>query len=228
MTERSNRWPPTGGEAGDRVWRRVPGELIARVRADPARAPEHIALAAAGLHGPAAAAWAAKHHARGVTDRPSLARLAKRNHARLSRLEGAATGLGGWTTTAADLVGLAWIQSRLVFFVAAAYGYDPRDRMRPAELLVLTEVYSDVTAARDALDGAGRHMALAYAQSRMAGRGGRKDNRLLVSLAAFAGRHAAERGLGRYVPFVGAPINAVANELDTRRLADKAILFYGG
>ena len=123
---------------------------------------------------------------------------------------------------------LAWVQSRLIFFVAGAYGYDPRDRMRPAELLVLTEVYSDVTAARDALDGAGQHMALAYAQSRLAGRGGRKDNRLLVSLTAFVGRHAAERGLGRYVPFIGAPINAVANELDTRRLADRAILFYGG
>jgi EcsC protein family len=209
-------------------WRRVPRELFARVRADPARAPEHIALAAADLHAPAAAAWAAKHHARGVTDRRSLGLVAKRRHVRLARLEGAATGLGGWTTTAADLVALAWIQSRMVFFVAAAYGYDPQERMRPAELLVLTEVYSDVTAARDALDGAGRHMALAYAESRMAGRGRRRDNRLLVSLTAFVGRHAAERGLGRYVPFIGAPINAVANELDTRRLADRAILFYGG
>jgi hypothetical protein len=209
-------------------WRRVPRELFARVRADPARAPEHIALAAADLHAPAAAAWAAKHHARGVTDRRSLGLVAKRRHVRLARLEGAATGLGGWTTTAADLVALAWIQSRMVFFVAAAYGYDPQERMRPAELLVLTEVYSDVTAARDALDGAGRHMALAYAESRMAGRGQRRDNRLLVSLTAFVGRHAAERGLGRYVPFIGAPINAVANELDTRRLADRAILFYGG
>jgi EcsC protein family len=209
-------------------WRRVPGELIARIRADPARAPEHIALAAADLHGPAAAAWVAKQHARGATNPVALARAAKRRHARLARVEGAATGLGGWTTAAADLVALAWIQSRLVFFVAAAYGYDPRDRMRPAELLVLTEVYSDVTAARDALDGAGRHMALAYAQSRLTGRGGRRDNRLLVSLAGFVGRHTADRGLGRFVPFVGAPINAVANELDTRRLADKAILFYGG
>jgi len=69
---------------------------------------------------------------------------------------------------------------------------------------------------------------LAYAQSRMAGRGGRRDNRLLISLTAFVGRHAAERGLGRYIPFVGAPVNAIANEVDTRRLADRAILFYGG
>jgi hypothetical protein len=156
-----------------------------------------------------------------------LAEMAKRRHASLARFEGAATGVGGFVTLVPDLVALAWIQSRLVFFVAAAYGYDPRDRMRPAELLVLTEVYSDVTAARDALDGAGRHMALAYAQSRLAGRG-RQDNRLITSLAAFVGRHAAEKGLGRWIPFIGAPINAVANELDTRRLADRAIVFYGG
>jgi hypothetical protein len=209
-------------------WRRVPRELIERLRADPRRAPEHIALAAADLHAPAAAAWAAKQHARGTVNPVVLGRRAKLRHVRLARLEGAATGLGGWTTTAADLVGLAWIQSRMVFFIAAAYGYDPRERMRPAELLVLTDVYTDVTAARDALDGAGRHMALAYAQSRLAGRGGRRDNQLVRQLTAFVGRHAAERGLGRYVPFIGSPINAVANELDTRRLADRAILFYGG
>jgi hypothetical protein len=209
-------------------WRRAPRDLLARVRADPARAPEHIALAAADLHAPAAATWAAKWHERGVTNPVLLGRLAKRRHVRFARVEGAATGLGGWTTTAADLVALAWIQSRMVFFVAAAYGFDPRDRMRPAELLVLTDVYTDVMAARDALDGAGRHMALAYAESRMAGRSGRRDNRLLVSLTAFVGRHAAEHGLGRWIPFIGAPINAIANELDTRRLADKAILFYGG
>jgi hypothetical protein len=209
-------------------WRRVPRELLTRVRADPARAPEHVALAAADLHAPAAAAWVARLHARGMVNPIALGRRAKLRHVRFARVEGAATGLGGWTTTAADLVGLAWIQSRLVFFVAAAYGYDPRDRMRPAELLVLTEVYTDVTAARDALDGAGRHMALAYAQSRMTGRTGRSDRRIVTSMTAFVGRHAAEHGLGRYIPFIGAPVNAIANEVDTRRLADRAILFYGG
>jgi hypothetical protein len=211
-------------------WQRVPRELITRLRADPARAPENIALAAADLHAPAAAAWAAKHHARGVTDHAALARLAKRRHVRWSRLEGAATGLGGWTTTAADLVGLAWIQSRMVFYLAAAYGYDPRAYMRPAELLVLTDVYTNVQAARDALDGAGRHLAIAYAESRMSGRGGekRRDSLLLTQLAVFVGRHAAEHGLGKLIPFVGAPINAVANERDTRRLANRAMLFYGG
>ena len=208
----------------------MPRELVTRLRADPRRAPENIALAAADLHAPAAAAWVAKQRAQGVTDHATLARLAKRRHVRWSRVEGAATGLGGWTTTAADLVGLAWIQSRMVFYLAAAYGYDPRERMRPAELLVLTDVYTNVQAARDALDGAGQHMALAYAEARVTGRAGekRRDSMLITQLATFVGRHAAERGLGKLIPFVGAPINAVANERDTRRLANRAMTFYGG
>ena len=64
----------------------------------------------------------AKHHAREATHRVALGRAAKRRHVRFARVEGAATGLSCWTTTAADLVALAWIQSRMIFFVAAAYG----------------------------------------------------------------------------------------------------------
>jgi hypothetical protein len=79
--------------------------------------------------------------------------MARRRHATLASFEGAATGVGGFVTLIPDLVGLAWIQSRLIFFVAAAYGFDPRDPMRPAELLVINELYSDVAAARAALDG---------------------------------------------------------------------------
>jgi hypothetical protein len=37
----------------------VPEGLLARLRADPTRAPEHLALAAGERHGPAAAAWVA-------------------------------------------------------------------------------------------------------------------------------------------------------------------------
>src|SRR5687768_16537758 len=42
----------------------VPDSLWERLRADPVRAPEHIALAAADLHDPAAAAWAAEKRGR--------------------------------------------------------------------------------------------------------------------------------------------------------------------
>ena len=54
-----------------------------------------------------------------------LAQMAKRRHAALARFGGAATGVGGIVTAVPDLAAAAWIQSRLVFFIAAAYGYDP-------------------------------------------------------------------------------------------------------
>src|SRR5829696_1042584 len=108
----------------------VPGSLWNRIRSDPVRAPEHIALAAAQRHGPAAEAWAAEKRRRFAHDGAELAEMAKRRHATLARFEGAATGVGGVITLVPDMVGLAWIQTRLVFFVAAAYGYDPRGARR--------------------------------------------------------------------------------------------------
>ena len=52
-------------------------------------------------------------------------------------------GRGRVFTIVPDLVALAWLQSRMVFFIAGAYGWDPRDPMRPAELLALTGLYHD-------------------------------------------------------------------------------------
>ena len=55
----------------------LPDGLLAALRADPVRAPEHLALAAADRHGPAAARWAAER-AR-ATRRRSSAKAAKRS-----------------------------------------------------------------------------------------------------------------------------------------------------
>ena len=55
-----------------------------------------------------------------------LAKIAYRKHVRLARLEGGALGVGGILTAAPDIVALLWIQSRMVFYIAAAYRYDPR------------------------------------------------------------------------------------------------------
>jgi hypothetical protein len=201
----------------------VPGSLWARLRADPVRAPEHIALAAAEHHAPAAAAWLAEKHGRYAHDGPELALMAKRRHATLARFEGAATGVGGIFTVVPDLVALAWIQTRLVFFVAAAYGYDPHDPMRPAELLVLRDFYPDPATARRALDGVGRTVVESYVGNRTAG-----DEALGPRLAKFVGRRAARKLAGRLIPGVAVAFNAVGNERNTRELADRAIAFYGG
>jgi EcsC family protein len=203
----------------------VPKGLFDRLRADPLRAPEHVALTAADLHGPAAAAWAAERRGRLGVSGPELARMAKRRHAAMARFEGAATGVGGFITFVPDVVGLAWIQSRLVFFVAAAYGFDPLDRMRPAELLVLRDLYPDPDTARHALDGVGRTVAEAYVTGKLA-RG--RDRAMLSRLLQFVGKRTATRAAHRLIPGVAIAFNAIANERDTRALADRTIAFYGG
>jgi len=209
--------PPLGPE--------VPESLWARLRADPVRAPEHVALAAAELHAPAAAEWAAEKRGRlAVSDR-DLAQMAKRRHSAMARFGGAATGVGGFITVVPDIVLLAWIQSRLVFYVAAAYGFDPHDPMRPAELLVLRDLYPDPQTARSALDGIGRTVAEAYVGTKLE-RG--REQAMLSRLLRFVGKRTASRAARRLIPGVGMVFNAVANERDTRALADRAIAFYGG
>ena len=201
----------------------VPEGLWERIRADPVHAPEHIALAAAERQGPAAGEWAAEKRRRFAHDGRELAEMAKRRHATLARFEGAATGVGGIFTMVPDMVALAWIQTRLVFFVAAAYGYDPRDPMRPAELLVLMNLFEDVHEARSALDGAGRSIAESYVGSKV-----QRDEALALRLAKMVGKRTARKFAGRLIPFAAIAFNAVGNERDTRALADRAIRFYGG
>jgi hypothetical protein len=207
----------------DRRARELPSSLWNKLRADPVRAPEHLALAAADRHGPAAAAWVAdkrRMYSHGGAD---LAQMAKKRHAALARFGGAAGGVGGIVTMVPDLAALAWIQSRLVFFVAAAYGFDPTDRMRPAELLVLQGLYAEPRAAREALDGAGRTVAEAYIGSRL-----QRDEQLASRLLKMVGKKAATRVAGRMIPLFAIGYNAINNERETRALADQAIRFYGG
>jgi hypothetical protein len=197
----------------------IPAALWERVRADPVHAPEYIALAAAERFGPAADAWVQERG--GGAPPAELARQAKRRHASMAGLGGAATGVGGAFTVVPNLIALLWVQSRMVFFIAAALGHDPRDPMRPAELLVLMGLYDDVAKARRALDGAGRPLAFAFARSRV-----RRSEGLSLRLARRVGTRTASRYAGRFVPVVGIAINAVANERETRALADRAIAFY--
>ena len=119
---------------------------------------------------------------------------------------------------------LAWIQSRLVFFIAAAYGFDPRDPMRPAELLVLRDLYADPQTARRALDGIGQDGRRGVHRPRSSAAATRRSPAAARSSSASARRAAA----GRLIPGIAMAFNAVGNERDTRALADKAIAFYGG
>ena len=197
----------------------VPESLWDRILAEPDRTPELIALAAAERFGPQAERWAASHDRRPER----LAKRAYRNHVRLARLEGGALGLGGGLTAPVDLVALLWIQSRMVFFIAAAYGHDPRDPMRPAELLALQGVYPNADEARRALDGVGKRLAQALAERTL--RGGR-DRPMRTRLLRYAVRRVAQRYTGRLIPLIGAPIGAIQNAGATKELGRKAIAYY--
>ena len=199
-----------------------PDKLWERLRADPLRAPEYIALAASENHAPAAARWADRRRRVFGTHPKLLGEMARRRHATLASVEGAATGVGGIVTLIPDLVGLAWIQSRMVFFIAAAYGYDPRDRMRPAELLVINGLYSDVPSARAALDGIGTTVAEAYIGSKL-----ERDEALVKKLVVMVSKSAGKK-VGRLIPGFAIAYNAISNRRDTNALAKRAIKFYGG
>jgi hypothetical protein len=201
----------------------LPDPLWRRLLAQPERSPELIALAAAERFAEPSARWV---QVAGVGHTPpELAEVAFKKHVRLSRVEGFALGFGGVATGAANLAALAWIQARMVFYIAAAYGYDPRHPMRPAELLALWGVYETPAQARESLDGMGKTMAQALVESRLAGAG---EEKLGEKLVRFVGKQAAKRAAGRLLPVIGAPISAVQNGGSTKDIGRRALAFYGG
>jgi EcsC protein family len=202
---------------------RPPESLWNRILAEPDRAPEHIALVAAQRFAPQAEEWV---RIAGPGHTPAqLAKIAYRKHVRLARLEGGALGLGGVFTAAPDMVALLWIQSRMIFYIAAAYGYDPRHPMRPAELLALQGLYETPAEARAALDGVGKHLAQAMAERAISHRSMDSIHRRLLKYLA---KRLARRYAGRYIPFVGAPLGALQNAGVTKHVGKLALAYYGG
>jgi uncharacterized protein (DUF697 family) len=213
-----------GAETGDEHIERIEGpprSLWSRLLAQPERAPEHIALAAAERFGPQAERWVQIAGPGHTPER--LAKVAYRKHVRLARLEGGVLGVGGAITAAPDMVALIWIQSRMVFYIAAAYGYDPRDPMRPAELLALQGVYPSPAEARAALDGMGKPMAQALVEKALASH---SRERLHRRLAGYLARHVARRYAGRLIPLIGAPIGAIQNARATKELGRLTLSYY--
>jgi EcsC protein family len=200
---------------------RLPKALWNRIVAQPERAPELIALAASDRFGPQAEEWV---RVAGAGHSPEkLAKIAYRKHVRLARLEGGLLGAGGALTAAPDVVALIWIQSRMIFYIAAAYGYDPRHPMRPAELLALQGVYATPEDARKALDGMGKLMAQAMVERALAGR---TTERLHQRLLRYLARRLARRVAGRWIPLIGAPLGAIQNGNATKEVGKLALSYY--
>jgi hypothetical protein len=184
---------------------RPPRSLWDRMLAEPERAPEHIALVAAERFGPQAEEWV---RIAGPGHTPEkLARIAYRKHVRLARL----------------VVALLWIQSRMIFYIAAAYGYDPRHPMRPAELLALQGVYATPAEARRALDGMGKLMAQAMIERALASR---TTDRLHLRLLRYLTKRLARRYAGRLIPFIGSPLGAIQNAGATKEIGRLALSYY--
>ena len=201
---------------------RPPESLWNRILAEPDRAPEHIALVAAQRFAPQAEEWV---RIAGPGHTPAqLAKIAYRKHVRLARLEGGALGLGGVFTAAPDMVALLWIQSRMIFYIAAAYGYDPRHPMRPAELLALQGLYETPAEARAALDGVGKRLAQAMVERAISHR---STDRIHMRLVKYLAKRLARRYAGRYIPFVGAPLGALQNAGVTKAIGKRALAYYG-
>jgi hypothetical protein len=201
---------------------RPPKRLWERMLAEPDRAPEYIALASAERFGPQAAEWV---RIAGAGHTPEqLARVAFKKHVRIARLEGGALGVGGAITAAPDLVALLWIQGRMVFYIAAAYGYDPCHPMRPAEYLALQGLYETPAEARTALDGVGKRMALAMVERTLLS--GRRTDALHLRLAKYIAKRLARRYAGRLIPLIGAPIGAIQNGSATKQLGEQALKYY--
>jgi hypothetical protein len=113
----------------------------------------------------------------------------------------------------------------MTFYIAAAYGYDPRHPMRPAELLALQGVYRTPAEARQALDGAGKRLAQAVVERAIVGRTTDKLHRRLVKyLAKRMARHYG----GKLIPIIGAPLGAMQNAGATKDLGRLALAYYGG
>jgi hypothetical protein len=202
---------------------RPPQSLWNRILAEPDRAPEYIALFAAERFAPQAEEWVRIAGPGHTPER--LARVAYRKHVWLARLEGGALGLGGAFTVAPDIVALMWIQSRMLFYIAAAYGYDPRHPMRPAELLALQGFYETPAEARAALDGVGKRLAQAMVEKAISHR---SMDRLHRRLVKYLLKRLARRYAARYIPLIGAPLGAMQNAGATKQVGRLALAYYGG
>ena len=210
---------------------KLPEGLWRRLRADPAHAPQYLALAAVERWGEQARDYArrvrAEHPA--ATNR-ELAAMVKSRHAVLARMEGATAGLpataapvvGAFASVPPDLAALAWIQCRMVVHIAAVYGADTTDPETAAELLVLQGFYNTTEAARVALTEAGVRVATRLVNLYVKG----SSLQLAKQLFRFVGIKFTRVWLLEAVPLVSIPISAIVNEGATRSLANRAMKFY--
>ncbi|MFG2043337.1 EcsC family protein [Dactylosporangium sp. NPDC048998] len=191
---------------------------------NPAFLPEMLALAAVERFGGEARRRVEWYR---VTypgaDGDAVSRAIAREFVRRARRQGFAAGLAGSAGLIVEAAGLGWLQAKLVLHLAAAYGHDPEDRRRAAELLVLQRVHGTVETAEAAVRAA--EMDGARRADRRA-----RASRMTAPLARVVGagivRAATARLVRRVVPGAGAIVGYVTAERSTEQLAARAMRFY--
>ena len=204
----------------------IPPGMLGDLRADPTHALETLVTYAVKVHGPAAQKW--RDGQPGWRRRQeTIARAAIRRSVRRARLEGIALGFGGSFTIAPDMALLVWILSQEVIYVSAAYGLDPADPARAAELLVIGGIYDTIDEAQAALDKRGEALGVALTKQAVTGGLRRSQLRSISARLALWSSGKAVRFMSRgMIPGIGAVTGAIDNGAAANRLGDKAIAFY--
>jgi uncharacterized protein (DUF697 family) len=205
-----------------------PTGLWQRMKADPAYAPEHLALEAVRRLGPQAAAWVQRTRAQypGI-DHDTVAQIAARRFTTHARMSGAAAGATGLPGAVLDMGVLAWTQARMVLHIAAAYGLDPSHADRATDLLVLQNVHKVAQTARTALAvAAGNESANALFSGAKQTTLSSALGQLTWKLAQMAGVRAAKRLFAKVIPGAAIILGTWANASATKDLARRAIGLY--
>ena len=194
----------------------------AQLIADPAHAPELLALAAVQVLGPRAQAWAAQVRAAYPTaDNAALARLATRQFTRFGGVTSLFGAVAGSYAPVALLAGAAVTHAELVLHLAAAYGQDPTAPQRAAELLVVARIHPDTEEAARAIAVARRP---AYDDPGSLGDAILRLGRLIV--ARSGGGWTAARLANRYFPGAGLLTAVLTSTASAQAAAARANSLY--
>jgi hypothetical protein len=205
------------------------GPLVATVRteawaklvADPGHTPELLALAAVQTIGPRAQEWAQRTRESYPNAAPeSLARLAQEQFTRFGSVGSLFAAVAGSYAPVALLASNALTYAELILHIAAAYGIDPADERRAADLLVLAGVHPGHEDAEAALAAARQP---AYEDDTTLSAAVWRLGRMVVVQAA---AWTAVRAVNRFFPGTALLAAVMTSRNGARTMAGKATAFY--
>jgi hypothetical protein len=127
--------------------------LLRLVRAHPERLPEYLVLFATHQQAPSVREWAERHPvALSSPEHDRLLREMRHDLLAFSRINGALSGTPFFIALVPAYLSVLREQARTALRIGALHGRDPGAPQRPAEVLVLLDVYPNVQAAEARLE----------------------------------------------------------------------------